>query len=137
MKKYNLIAVIDKNKENVLMCKREKPPYQGKYNFVGGKVENGEDKIVAAYRELNEETGITNKDVKLNELITLQYYNNDTELEVFVGNLQKDVNLIEEVNKLEWISLKENFFDVNKFAGKGNIGLIIEEMNLKIQKVKK
>lgn len=130
MKKYNLIVVIDKNKENVLMCKREKAPYQGKYNFVGGKVENGEDKQRAAYRELNEETGITNKDVKLNELMTLKYYNNDTELEVFAGNLQKNVSLVEEVNKLEWVSLKENFFNVDKFAGKGNIGLILEEMGV-------
>ncbi len=130
MKKYNLIVVIDKNKENVLMCKRKKPPFENKFNFVGGKVENGEDEINAAYRELREETGITNKDIKLNELMTLQYHINDTELDVYAGNLQKDVSLVEEINKLEWVSLKENFFDVDKFAGKGNIGLIIEEMNL-------
>ncbi len=40
------------------------------------------------------------------------------------GKIEKD-NSIEEVNKLEWIDMKENFFDYNKFAGEGNIGHIM------------
>ena len=40
------------------MCHRQKPPYQGLYNLVGGKAEDGEDGLHAAYRELREETGI-------------------------------------------------------------------------------
>lgn len=130
MKKFNLIVVIDKDKQNVLMCKRAKPPYQGKYNFVGGKVEKGEEKLQAAYRELKEETGITDKEIELEQLMTFLYYNNDIELQVYTGYLQKDIKFIEEVNKLKWVSLKENFFDIDKFAGKGNIGLILEEMGV-------
>ncbi len=130
MKKFNLIVVIDKDKQNVLMCKRAKPPYQGKYNFVGGKVEKGEEKLQAAYRELKEETSITDKDIKLDQLMTFLYYNNNIELQVYTGYLQKDIKFIEEVNKLKWVSLKENFFDIDKFAGKGNIGLILEEMGV-------
>ena len=39
------------------------------------------------------------------------------------------VELVEEVNKLEWISIEgENFFDMKKYAGEGNIGHIIEEI---------
>ena len=41
------------------MCKRLKEPYKGKFNLVGGKLENSENEYDAAYRELNEETGIT------------------------------------------------------------------------------
>lgn len=130
MKKFNLIVVIDKDKQNVLMCIRTKPPYQNKYNFVGGKVEKGEEKLQAAYRELKEETGITDKEIELEQLMTFLYYNNDIELQVYTGYLQKDIKFIEEVNKLKWVSLKENFFDIDKFAGKGNIGLILEEMGV-------
>ena len=50
------------------------------------------------------------------------------ELEVYYGILNKDVTLIEEVNKLEWVSIDDNFFDMNKYAGEGNIGHIIEEI---------
>jgi len=45
--------------KELLFCKRTKDPYKGLYNFVGGKIEEMEDGFWAAYRELEEETGIT------------------------------------------------------------------------------
>ena len=39
MKKLNVILVYDKDESKILMCKRKKEPYKGKYNLVGGKVE--------------------------------------------------------------------------------------------------
>ena len=32
MKKMNIIVVYNKNKDKILMCKREKNPYKGLYN---------------------------------------------------------------------------------------------------------
>lgn len=40
MKELNIILAYDKNKENILMCKRVKEPYKGKFNLVGGKIES-------------------------------------------------------------------------------------------------
>ena len=51
-------------------------------------------------------------------------------LEVYFGILNKEVKLIEEVNKLEWVSIEDNFFDMKKYAGEGNIGHIIEEIKI-------
>ena len=130
MKKYNVILVYNSTEDKILMCKREKEPYKGKFNLVGGKVKFGEDELHAAYRELQEETGITNDIVKLTNIMNLQYKMSDTELEVYVGKLNKDVNLVEEVNKLYWIDNKENFFDFNKFAGEGNIGHMLEQVKI-------
>ena len=39
MKNYNVIVVLNKTKDKMLMCKREKDPYKGLYNLVGGKEE--------------------------------------------------------------------------------------------------
>lgn len=128
MNKLNVILVYNKEKEKLLMCKREKEPYKGKLNLVGGKVEKGENELDAAYRELQEETGITNKDITLTHIMNFEYKISDIELEVYAGKLNKDVNLIEEVNKLYWIDSKENFFDTEKFAGEGNIGHMVEHM---------
>ena len=36
MKKMNMIVVFDKDMRNILLCKREKEPYKGMYNLVGG-----------------------------------------------------------------------------------------------------
>lgn len=127
MKKVNVILVFNKEQDKILMCKREKEPYKGKYNLVGGKVEENEDELNAAYRELQEETGITNNDIKLTHLMNFQYRMSDLELEVFVGFLNKEVVLIEEVNKLYWIDKNENFFDFDKFAGGGNIGHMLQQ----------
>ncbi len=128
MKKLNVIMVFNKENNKILMCKREKEPYKGKLNLVGGKVEQDEDEITAAYRELQEETGITNKDIYLKHLMNFQYYELDMELEVYFGKLNKDVTLIEEVNKLYWIDKNENFFDSDKFAGEGNIGHMLKQI---------
>lgn len=125
MKKLNVILVYNKEENKILMCKRKKEPYKGKFNLVGGKVEQNEDGLHAAYRELEEETGITNNDIMLTYIMNFQYPISDFELEVYTGKLNKEVNLVEEVNKLYWIDKNENFFDINKFAGEGNIGHMV------------
>ncbi len=111
MKKLNVILVYNKEENKILMCKREKEPYKGKLNLVGGKVENNEKELEAAYRELREETGITNKDINLKHVMNFQYKMSDIELEVYSGRLNKNLDLVEEVNKLYWIDKNENFLE--------------------------
>lgn len=128
MKKLNVIIMFNENEDKVLMCKRAKDPYKGLYNLVGGKLENGENELAGAYRELQEETGITTDDTILYHMMDYKYYIEDTELQVFIGKLNKEKELVEEVNKLEWLDKSENFFDSSKFAGDGNIGHMLEEV---------
>lgn len=130
MKKLNVIIVYNKDENKILMCKREKEPYKGKFNLVGGKVELNEDELSGAYRELQEETGITNNDITLTHIMNFQYKMSDIELEVYAGKLNKVVKLVEEVNKLYWISKDENFFNFDKFAGEGNIGHMIQQIEI-------
>ena len=133
MKKMNVIVVFDKNLEKTLMCKRTKEPYIGMYNLVGGKIEKENDGLNEAYRELEEETNIKKKDIDLIHFMNLSYTKCDKELEVYYGILKNEVELIEEVNKLEWVNINDNFFDINKYAGEGNIGHIIEEIKIDIK----
>ena len=122
----NCIVVFDKNKEKLLFCKRAKNPYKGLLNFVGGKVELEETSEHAAYRELFEETGIAKKDIKLYRLMDMTYYQKQFVLEIYMGILEYDVPLIEEVNSLEWISIEDDFTDSNRYAGDKNIAHIVE-----------
>lgn len=136
MKRMNVIAVFNKDLTKTLMCKRKKEPYKNLYNFVGGKIEK-DNSVEEAYRELKEETNIAKKDIDIVHLMDIFYYKADIELEIYYGVLKNEVNLIEEVNKLKWIDMKENFFDYNKFASEGNIGHIMiqikKDLNLKIE----
>lgn len=133
MKKMNVIVVFDNKLENTLMCKRTKEPYMGMYNLVGGKIEKENDGLNEAYRELEEETNIKKKDIDLIHFMNLTYTKWNKELEVYYGILKNEVELIEEVNKLEWISVNDNFFDMNRYAGEGNIGHIIEEIKIDLK----
>jgi hydrolase, NUDIX family len=130
MKKYNVIVILDKDMKNTLMCKRTKDPYMGMYNLVGGKIEKDNDGINEAYRELVEETNISKEDTNLINFMNIEYVSMNKVLEVYFGILNKEVKLIEEVNKLEWVSIEDNFFDMKKYAGEGNIGHIIEEIKI-------
>ena len=130
MKKYNVIVIFSKDMKRTLMCKRTKNPYKGMLNLVGGKIEKDNDGLNEAYRELKEETNIDNTNIKLTHFMNIEYIVYDKLIEVYYGILNKEVELIEEVNKLEWIDINDNFFDITKYAGEGNIGHIIEEIKI-------
>lgn len=133
MKRMNVIVVFDNDLKNTLICKRTKEPYIGMYNLVGGKIEKEQDGLNEAYRELREETNIKEKDIDLIHFMNLTYIKWNKELEVYYGILKQEVELIEEVNKLEWVNIDDNFFDLNKYAGEGNIGHIIEEIKIDLK----
>ena len=103
MKRYNIIMLVDAAGENLLMCRRRKPPYQGLYNLVGGKAEPGEDGLHAAYRELREETGVTAADATLTHLATFSYPTGGAglppyQLEAYAGRLRREAAVSGEEN---------------------------------------
>ena len=134
MKQYNVVVIFNKEMNKTLMCKRTKEPYIGMYNLVGGKIEKENDGLNEAYRELVEETNISKNDVELKHFMNIEYVSFNKSLEVYYGILNKDVELVEEVNKLEWVDVNDNFFDMSRYAGEGNIGHIIEEIKIDFNK---
>ena len=133
--KMNVIVVYNEDESKVLMCLRSKEPYMGLYNLVGGKIEQGETGIEAAYRELYEETNIDKDDINLVYIADFKYFMSDKELEVYVGKLNKDKELVEEKHKLYWIEANDDFFDMYRYAGEGIIGHIIEQVKIHRSKI--
>ena len=128
MRGYNVIIVYNENVDKILMCKRKKDPYKGLANFVGGKIEKNENGLDAAYRELEEETSITKDDIMLLHIMDFTYYIENYYLEVYVGKLNKIVDVNDTENKLFWSTLDNNFFDETQYAGEGNIGHIVQHI---------
>lgn len=126
MKLYNVIMVFNTKKDKILMCYRVKDPYKALYNLVGGKIEDGEDNLESAYRELYEETGITKQDIIIKPFMDFTWHPLDMKMKVYIGALKHHKNLVEEIHPLFWFDLDENFFDMKKFAGEGNIGHMME-----------
>ena len=127
---YNLIVVFSADRSQLLMCRRLKEPYLGLSNFVGGKIEAGEDGYDAAYRELWEETALTREHIRLTHLMDFSYPLDPCWVEVYVGRLQAEVPVHGDENKLYWSDLAHDFFDMKRYAGEGNIGHILEHVKL-------
>ena len=130
MRKLNLIVVFNKDLSKGLFCIRAKEPYKWKYNFVGGKVEKNESNDAAAYRELFEETGISSNDIELDHFMDLNYFKYENNLQVYYGILKNEVTLVEEKNKLEWVTINEELLNNEKFAGNYNIPHIIKQIKV-------
>lgn len=129
MQGYNCIMVYkDEQRKELLFCKRKKDPYKGKFNLVGGKIEPGENGFDAAYRELEEETGITREEICLRHMMDFTYFNQNCTVEVYVGVLEREKDLRAETHPLYWLSIEEDLFDLEKFAGEGNIGHMVQQV---------
>lgn len=122
MKEYSLTIIFNKTKDALLVCYNQK---LGKYNFVGGKKEPDDRYwLDTAYRELEEETGITRGDVTLyfirKERVTT-WDSVDWNMTVSAGILEKDIELVEGENKLYWLPIKgiKRLLD-DEFMGDGN-----------------
>ncbi|MGR3762993.1 NUDIX hydrolase [Rossellomorea sp. NS-SX7] len=129
MKGYNVLMVYNKEMDKLLMCERLKDPYKGLRNLVGGKIEKGETGSEAAYRELAEETTISKEDITLHHLMDFTYHHQNCYVEVYAGRLNRDVPVSGDENILYWSGLDHNFFDTSLYAGEGNIGHMIEQVN--------
>ena len=133
MKKLNLIVVFNKSLDKILFCIRAKEPYKGLYNFVGGKIEKNETNDDAAYRELFEETGISKEDIERDHFMDLNYFKDEKNLQVYYGILKHEVVLVEEKNKLEWVTINDELLDNSKFAGNYNIPHIIRQIKIYLE----
>jgi len=130
MKRLNVIIVYSPDKSKLLMCHRRKNPYMGMDNLVGGKLEPGEDGLYGAYRELLEETGIADTDIKLTHLMDFTYHMSGVMLEVYAGRLLREAAVFGDENDLFWANAEDNFYNLERFAGEGNIGHMLAQADL-------
>lgn len=91
-KNYVVIMLFNKNKDKLLLVKRNKKPYKDCWNGIGGKIEENETPLEAAKRECMEETNIVLENPKL--LVTYVYpesniMNSNTHLNVIYDFVQE------------------------------------------------
>jgi 8-oxo-dGTP diphosphatase len=77
-----------------------------------------------------EETAISNEDIRLTHLMDFSYHLANCYVEVYVGRLNKKVEVFGEENELYWEDVTADFFDCTKYAGEGNIVHIMEHVKL-------
>ena len=101
----------------ILMINRNKYPFMGMWNAVGGHVEEGEDALACAIREIKEEGNITVSDAALISVSTWNY--DDDLIYVYTSGLPSSFDDsiyplkisegIIDFKDIDWILDKKNF----------------------------
>lgn len=73
------------NDNNILLIKKSRGPYKGKFDLPSGKLEHGEALLDGLAREINEETGLTAKSFKLydNYSVTVDFNDGEKEISMY------------------------------------------------------
>ena len=110
MKKIVAGGLIEKDGK-FLLVKENKKICKGKWNIPAGGVDDNENVIDAAKREIFEETGCTAKINGILEIINQNLENVDLLLFIFDAELVKE-NIqsdVEEISDIGWFSYEERF----------------------------
>ena len=121
MKLATLCYVIDKKNNSTLMIYRNKKQndyHEGKWNGLGGKLEQGESPEDCAIREIKEESGLTVKSVKMKGFITFPLFDGNDDWYVFLFTADDfEGKLIDSPEgHLEWIP-NEKLTEINLWEG--------------------
>jgi len=108
MKLATLCYVIDEEKNTTLMLhrvKKENDYHEGKWNGLGGKLEQGESPEDCVIREIKEEAGLTIKSPKMHGFITFPLFDKVDDWYVFIFSAKNfEGKLIDSPEgNLEWI----------------------------------
>lgn len=117
----NLTLCFLKYQNSILLINRNKVPFMGMWNAIGGHQEKGETLLECAIREIYEETNI--KIEKLNFMGKFTWNFDDDIGYIYVGNLEKDFNIndyplkneegIVDFKSIEWIENSHNTGIIN------------------------
>ena len=108
MKLATLCYITDKKRNSTLMLhriKKENDYHQGKWNGLGGKLNEGESPEECAMREIKEESGLTVANPLLKGFLTFPHFDGVDDWYVFVFTFNEfEGSLIDSPEgKLEWI----------------------------------
>lgn len=139
-KNYVVIMLFNKNKDKLLLVKRNKKPYKDCWNGIGGKIEENETALEAAKRECMEETNIVLENPKL--LVTYVYpesniMNSNTNLNVIYDFVQEVAVKDNYEGHYEW---KDIDFVMDAYsqeiAGLSNLNQFVKEI-FNLENIKK
>lgn len=111
MLKLATLCYVRKNDQTLMLhrVKKKNDMHEGKWNGLGGKVENGESPEECAIREIKEESGLTVSKLILKGFLTFPNFNGENDWYNFLFIAENPVgDLIESPEgDLKWVATKD------------------------------
>lgn len=107
MKTIKVVAAIIKNKDKILIAKRNYGEFEGLFEFPGGKIEPGELPKEALKREIQEEMEV---DIQVNDFFMNVYYeypNFILDMDCYLCNLLDENIHLNDHSEIKWINVHE------------------------------
>ena len=104
MKKIRVVAAIIEHQGKILIAKRSYGQFAGLWEFPGGKIEDGEDEIIALKREIFEELHV---EIEIGDFFMKAEYAYDDfylDMDCFWCNLKTDSFQLEAHSAIRWIT---------------------------------
>lgn len=120
-----------KYQNKILLINREKPPFMGMWNALGGHLEEGEDVNTCAIREIYEESGIRVDNITLYSVSTWNY--DDDIIYVYLSTID---NFDEKKIPYKFKEGIIDFKDIDWIINEKNYG-IIPDLRLFLEDIKK
>lgn len=109
MKTIEVVAAIIISRQNKFLIAQRgsNMKFEGKWEFAGGKIENGESHQEALHRELNEEFGISFKIGRFFKTIYHKYPDFNLILHSYFVESPEQELILTEHQSVKWVSLSE------------------------------
>ena len=120
-----------KKDDKILMINRNKSPFMGMWNALGGHKEENETALQCAIREIKEEGNIIVDNAKLISISTWNY--DDDEIYVYVSELDKDFDISKYPIKIDEGII--DFKDIDWILNIKNYG-VIEDLRVFLDDIK-
>lgn len=120
-----------KKENKILMINRNKPPFMGMWNALGGHKEENESPMECAIREIFEESNIIVDNASLISISTWNY--DDDEIYVYISNLPSSFNIDNYPVKIDEGII--DFKDIDWIINPKNYG-IIEDLRVFLKDIK-
>lgn len=118
--KLATLCYVRSNQKTLMLhrIKKAKDMHEGKWNGLGGKLENGESPQECAVREIEEESGLRVNDPQLRGVLTFPAFDGieDWYVFVFTANQFTGELIDSPEGVLAWVD-DEKLFDLNLWAG--------------------
>ncbi|MFD1739063.1 (deoxy)nucleoside triphosphate pyrophosphohydrolase [Bacillus salitolerans] len=108
-RRIRVVAAVIYNEHNQILCAKRSAEMSmpGKWEFPGGKVENGESDVDALTREIKEELQCEIEVERLITEVNHEYEAIIVQLVTYAAKIMKGIPLKSEHEKLEWLTLDQ------------------------------